>query len=285
MNRILTPILLLLAFGNIFACEPADNENERQFLTLVDKVEQSAPKTADEGMIAFANAMLGTEYAGGTLEGDKEKLIIHFDRTDCILFVESAVAFTETFFSENRTYADYERNVQELRYRNGKITDYTSRIHYTSEWLKQAEKNGTLKEITADICRELGIGTYQENISFMSENSNLYPALAQHPEMVPAIRKVESELNRDTYYVIPKERIARASHLIRNGDIIAFNTRIKGLDISHVGIAWWDHGKLTFIHASSAKKKVIVNEKPLSDYCNASRNCDGIRVARVIEQK
>ena len=281
MNRIITPILLLLAFGNIFACENSRSENEIRFDRITAAVKEQSPAAPQDCMIDFAKEMLGTAYVAGTLEGQEEKLTISFDRTDCILFVESAVAFTRTYFSEKPEYSEYRHRVQELRYRNGKITDYSSRLHYTSEWLKQAEEKGTLKEITREICKELNIGEYPEELSFMSVNSDKYPALVQHPELIPVIRQTETELNRDTYYVIPKDRIAEAEHLIRSGDIIAFNTNIKGLDISHVGIAYWNQGKLTFIHASSARKEVIINDKPLAEYCRNSRICDGIRVARL----
>lgn len=40
-----------------------------------------------------------------------------------------------------------------------------------------------------------------------------------------------------------------------NGDIIAFTTSVKGLDITHVGIAEYIRGKLHLLHTSSTEKE------------------------------
>ena len=55
---------------------------------------------------------------------------------------------------------------------------------------------------------------------------------------------------------------------------------MKGLDISHVGIVCRERDMLTFIHASTVQKRVIVNEEPLQEYVQGiKRNC-GIMIVR-----
>ena len=67
---------------------------------------------------------------------------------------------------------------------------------------------------------------------------------------------------------------------IKQGDIICFVTDIKGLDISHLGIACWKENVLTFIHASSDKKQVIVNDTPLQNYVQSVKRHCGIIIVR-----
>ena len=68
---------------------------------------------------------------------------------------------------------------------------------------------------------------------------------------------------------------------IQEGDIICFNSTAKGLDIAHVGYAYWQEGRLTFIHASSVEMKVVINKKPLTEYISGIKSNNGIRVVRL----
>ena len=63
----------------------------------------------------------------------------------------------------------------------------------------------------------------------------------------------------------------------------AFVTSMDGLDASHMGFAYWnwDNNSLKFIHASSALKKVVIDEQSIRDYCLSQKNCKGIIVAKV----
>lgn len=69
---------------------------------------------------------------------------------------------------------------------------------------------------------------------------------------------------------------------IADGDIIALVTTIDGLDISHVGFAFWKDGKLHLLHASSAEGKVIMDTTTLYDYQKNKRTQIGIRVLRIL---
>ena len=54
----------------------------------------------------------------------------------------------------------------------------------------------------------------------------------------------------------------------------------QGLDVTHVGIAYWKDGQLTFIHASSSAKKMIPQAHSLRDSAEGIKSCKGILVAR-----
>ena len=45
--------------------------------------------------------------------------------------------------------ADYARTQQSIRYRDGKIDGYTSRLHYIADWVNNGIRHGFMEDITA----------------------------------------------------------------------------------------------------------------------------------------
>ena len=70
---------------------------------------------------------------------------------------------------------------------------------------------------------------------------------------------------------------------IKDGDILAITTNIKGLDVVHVGFAFWKSGKLHLLHASSIAKKVIEDPQSLYDYSKNKKAHTGVRAMRVVQ--
>ena len=97
------------------------------------------------------------------------------------------------------------------------------------------------------------------------------------------IAKMEESLNRYTdYYVIPKADVKKMEHLLKAGDILGFNSNVKGLDIAHVALVYHkENGEVGFIHASQVDGKVVIDEKSIHDYVNSRKSNDGIRIIRV----
>ena len=121
-----------------------------------------------------------------------------------------------------------------------------------------------------------------DKINFMSEHVSSYPQLRKSEKLQQEIKKVELSLNkRGGYYVISKGKIRDIEKHLKNGDIVAFATNITGLDFSHIGIVYINDKQVTFIHASSAAKKVVIERKTLNDYCLASKRCNGITILRL----
>ena len=118
-------------------------------------------------------------------------------------------------------------------------------------------------------------------LSFMSTNADKYKHLKEHPDRIAFMQQVEERINtRGGYYYIPKQEITKNRQAIRSGDIIGFTTSAQGMDISHIGIAYWQNGALGFIHASSTQKKVVIDTQTLSDYCAGIKSNTGIIVLR-----
>ncbi|MDL2257367.1 DUF1460 domain-containing protein [Bacteroidales bacterium OttesenSCG-928-I14] len=227
----------------------------------------------------IALSYLGTPYVAGTLEvNEEESLVVNLDEVDCTTLVEYCLAR----FLSIHSFNDFNKELELLRYREGQISGYSSRLHYICEWIKDNEKKGLLK----DISREIGGQAYLPEVNFMSSHPDSYPALTNNSKEIERIREIETNINKRTdYYFIPKKEISEKAQLIKDGDIIAFTTSIKGLDVQHIGIAYWQDKKLTFIHASSKAKKVIINPESLAEYANTQKTITGIMVARAEDNR
>lgn len=167
------------------------------------------------------------------------------------------------------------RNLLQLRYRGTKVCGYTSRFHYSTDWLYNAVKNGILK----DISKEIGGESLNICVCFMSENASKYPLLASDTRRIDTIRACEQEINAREYYYIPKENIRQMEDRINPGDIVLITTNIKGLDTSHLGIAIRKGNRIYLAHASSNAKKVVISDVPLCDYMAKIKHQSGIIVA------
>lgn len=250
----------------------------KYYAKLMGKLYREREKSTRELFLKAAMLRQGDEYVGGTLEREPEALIVDLNHTDCILFVESCLALAQSAKSADTSYAAFCKRVQELRYRDGIVEDYASRIHYTSEWIMQAEENGFVKECT----REIGGEKLDQKFSYMSVHSADYRQLASSDALVQKIRKVEQKLNGEEYYYIPKGKLSGCADKIESGDIIAFCTSTDGLDIGHVGIALWVDGELTFIHATPRIMMVTIEPCGLQQYLDESKSSIGIRVMKVL---
>lgn len=238
-------------------------------------------KSIPELMIIAAKQMLGTEYVAGTLEVIPEQLKVSLVETDCILLVESCLAMALNAKKGLSSPDDLCATIQSLRYRNGKVDGYASRNHYTSEWIRQGEANGIFKEITGELS---GYNLSGQKFSYMSEHSDAYKQLKGNPAETARIAAMEGELNKfEDYYVIPKEMISKIEDKLQDGDILGFNSSVKGLDIAHVAFVYKkENGDVGFLHASMVEGKVVIDEKSIADYTMGRKSCNGIRIIRVM---
>lgn len=231
-------------------------------------------------LIDIARGYIGTPYVARTLEGNaQEELVINCDEVDCQTFVEYVLAEAMTPVGEdgNKNESVFAENVQKLRYKEGIISGYASRLHYASDWVNNAVSHHYLTDITADY----GIKMPQKTINFMSRNPKFYPPLADSLEM-ERVKFVEKVLSRTPVYYLPKTRITDAGpDWIADGDIILLCTNIRGLDVSHFGFAIHVDGKLHLLHASSTDKQVMISKIPLGTMLKGFSRCPGIRVLRI----
>lgn len=252
--------------------------SENIYFSIVKNLKKECNKSTSNLLIKTAKFLIDTPYKSGTLEGEEEILRVNLQETDCIIFTETCLAIAINAHNKIFLPDSLFSTLKRLRYRNGIINSYKSRLHYTSEWILQGEKNGYFKDISKDI----GNNTVVENkINFISSNPNCYKYLQDNPNEIKDFIEIENNLNKNTFYYIPKKNVPEILNKLKSGDIVCFNTTIKGLDISHVGIIYKEKGKTTFIHASSKAKKVIIEPKGLVNYINDIKTNNGIRILRI----
>jgi hypothetical protein len=270
--------LILTGLAGTLSCtraQPSDKNRE-----IVDKyLNERRKETPNEGIVRAALALLNTPYVAQTLEGNPtEKLVVDLQALDCMTFVENCLALSRAARSPKPSYKEFVSQLQSIRYRAGKLDGYTSRLHYTSDWIAD---NADMK-IIEDVTFTLGGKPFRPQVNFMSTHPEQYPALQANPQDVKRIEKIEQKINQRTAYYLPKKDIRSRQSQIRDGDIIAFTTSLPGLDISHLGIAYRKQGRLHFIHASTRHKKVVVHPHSLTDYCNGISTNTGIIVLRAL---
>ncbi len=85
-----------------------------------------------------------------TLEcNDKEQLVVNIRELDCTTLVETAAALYITHKNGGRTFGDYCKTLENIRYRNGKANGYSSRLHYFSEWIDNNCRTGIAEDGSA----------------------------------------------------------------------------------------------------------------------------------------
>ena len=231
-------------------------------------------------MLYFGKELMGTPYVANTLETEgEERLVVNLRQMDCMTFVENVLALTVCDRKGMRSYEDFCEVLKSIRYRDGKIDGYASRLHYFSDWMDNNTEHERLVERTRAVC---DVQCRKLSLDYMSTHSEAYPVLKDNSKLVEVIRKQE----RKEYcmYYIPKHLLdlPRRSLKVKDGDIIALTTNIKGQDVVHLGIACWVEGKLHLLHASMKEKQVILDKQTLFDYMAPRKSQLGIRVASVL---
>lgn len=277
-----TIYFLLFTCFFFFRAQAADkiyctDEDRAVFDRYVAEMAPNKSLPTGELMVKTARFFLNAPYVAATLEKEPEGLVINLREMDCMTLVENVVALTRTMQSASPSFEEFCKNLQTLRYRNGEIHDYADRLHYTTDWIFENQRKGIVKDVT----REIGGIFLPVDVSFMSTHPDSYKPLKENPALVAKIASKEEEINARSYYYIPETDIDKLSPGIKEGDIVCFVTTIKGLDISHVGVVCRVGEKLTFIHASTTGKKVIINEAPLQEYVEGIKRNSGIMIVRL----
>jgi len=223
----------------------------------------------------YARQQLGIPYVGGLLEVPPvETLVVTLEGSDCVLFVEITTALTLTTLTGSTEFADFEDNIKMLRYRNGEIDGYFSRLHYFGDWLQDNQHKGVLHVLFQDEAYPL-LSPY----GFMTSKREAYKQLATNDSLFHLMQLQEGKLNEDRLRYVSKADIPDLENQLQTGDIVAFVTNIAGLDVTHTAIIKRTDDRVSFWHASTTGA-VIVEPKTLFDYTNDRSGLLGIIVAR-----
>lgn len=228
----------------------------------------------------FGRQFVGTPYVAHTLEGTHEELTVNLDELDCTTFVELALALAYTVGERRSSWHDFAYNLRRLRYRGGEVDGYASRLHYICDWAMDNIHRGNLTDATREFpeAKEL-----IRTIDFMSSNRERYPALADSVQF-ERIKGVEGNYRSHKFFYIKAAELGGKSvqRRLRDGDVVAFVSNLKNLDVTHMGIiVKGDDGTPYVLHASSTNGKVEVSRQPLAQFVKRNPGWIGIRVFRL----
>lgn len=243
---------------------------------LLSRFAGEGDNPTSELLTAIGMALLGTPYVGQTLEnGAAEKLVVNLRELDCTTFAENCLALARTIRSEKPGFKQFAGELEKIRYRQGRRHGYPSRLHYFSDWIYDNRQKGLISEPATDFGSPLRV-----QVNFMSSHPGSYPVLKDHPELVPVLAGQEKTISNRCYYFLKKDDVSFREDKLNEGDIVGLTTTIAGLDVAHVGILIRKNGRIHLLHASSALKKVVISDEPLSDLLKNKKSYTGIMIAR-----
>ena len=255
-----------------------DTQTVSRLLSLAKK----QPSTTNFPLF-FARQFIGRPYVAYTLEvGDEEQLVLNTRELDCTTLVENVAALTLCVYRNQYTVSDFIHVLTELRYRQGMLDGYCSRLHYFTDWILDNQKLGLVEELQSPNPPFAEVQVVRTD--YMSKHPQAYKALRNHPSMVKTIRKQEQKLTGLQFRYIPKRSVGNTAIMkkaVHDGDIIAITCSKPGLDIAHLGFAVWRKDGLHLLNASQLHKRVLEEPMTLYNYLRKHPSHTGIRIIRI----
>ncbi|MFZ4590702.1 MAG: N-acetylmuramoyl-L-alanine amidase-like domain-containing protein [Ignavibacteria bacterium] len=275
-SSLILALILMFVSANTFADDEAEIKAVKKKLKSFDA--SLGNSDISEIIAAVGKTFVGVEYVAGTLDKNvnDEKLVIKITGLDCVTYVENVLAIATVIKKGTVDFASYKTELQNIRYRNGEINGYPSRLHYYTDWIYNNQEKGYLKDITQDIGGEL----YSKKINFMSTHTDSYKQLTGNEDFINEIKSIEKSMNKRRLYYIKKGEVDQYYDQLQTGDIIATTTNIEGLDVTHTGFIYKEKGKTKFMHASITKGEIIISKEELKEYLKGNKKQTGIIVAR-----
>jgi len=227
-------------------------------------------------MVKVGNFFQETPYVAHTLETEEEQLVINLREMDCTTFAENCLAISRTIKSDKHTFEQFTSELQFIRYRDGLIDGYPSRLHYFCDWIF----NNAQKNLIEDMSKKIAQTPFPKQINFMSNHPDSYRQLKESAPLVDLIAAQEKEISARKMFFIPETDIAEVESKLMDGDIVGITTSIEGIAIQHVVILIRQEGRIHMMHASSKAEKVVVSELTLEDYLLNNKSTSGIMLAR-----
>ena len=285
LKYIITGILATGGWLNSAAVMPGEVRwhNEATDTTRITEILVKAEKinspNAQGRVGAIAREFLGTPYVAHTLEGDEEKVTVNVDELDCTTYVETVLALAATVGQNRSSWHDFLYNLENMRYRGGKVDGYSSRLHYISDWIVENGHRGNFTEVTNRLPHHEYL---VKSLDYMSAHRDSYPSLKDSVEFVN-IKNTERGYMSHRYPYVKSRNVATKEFLasLKDGDIVALTTKTPGLDVSHLGFIAIVDGVPHLMHASMAAGKVIIDPLPLTDYLKRARSLTGLRIIRL----
>ena len=256
---------------------------ERTFVQIMNQARAQALHRLPLGEILIETGLhfRGSPYAVGLLDASpEERLVVDLTQFDCVLYVEVVLAMALGIAVQDYAYDSFKQRLQSLRYRDGSIDGYCSRLHYFSEWIADNHARGHVQDVT----RTAGGVRLAKTLDFMSSHRGSYPRLVASDSLYAGIVAMERRLAGAALYHIPQGSIDDAYSMLQDGDVLAMTTDIRGLDVTHTGLAFSQpDGTFGLLHASTEGGVKVSPD--LAAYVRGNRIQIGIVVARPVDPR
>lgn len=230
---------------------------------------------------AIAKRFLGSPYQPNLLDqSSQESLVVSLTQFDCVLFVETVLAIARGVALQDYSYESFASQLQNQRYRDGKLNGYCSRLHYFSDWITDNQKRGNV----FNLAQQMGGISFSKVLNFMSSHRQSYSRLADDEKTYRCIQQMEATLNPFIINYIPPGKIRQHYAQLQPGDIVAIATDIPGLDVTHTGLVYRNaDGSIGLIHA--APNRGVRISLDLQHYINQVEHRIGILIARPVDPR
>lgn len=304
MRKLVITCFSLLILNSLTICYANSNADK-----TIETLYQNAPPSLKitDRIYWFSGQLLGMPYKLGPLgEGDNghydQSPLYRFDAFDCLTYVETVLAL-----SMSSTPKDFKHNLNTIRYADSKPA-YLARNHFMSlDWQPNNHRKGLLTDITCRIQSNNGASICQIATAQIDKAGWLIKKpitdIKLQDESLQSTRRQELKAKAPKYQ--PQEATINYLPLttlfpegkaditlfsqIPSGSMITIvrpNWQLKdligtNLNVSHVGLAIKEGGKLYFREASQIKKEV--SDTLLMDYLKRYLNSPTIKGINVIQ--
>lgn len=261
-------------------------QGESKFQSIVSKAERENWRSLPLGerTVRVARELIGTSYVNYSLEVDDkiESPVVSLKGMDCWTYYENALAIARMLHYQPAPYKpqDMLHMVEIERYRNGVCTgSYLSRMHHLEEVFYDNQRRGYATNITS---RLPGAEKLHREIHEMTVQWKDYRYLRSNPSLIAPMGKIEAQVSNLPVYHVPKSKVRNAEKYLQDGDICAITTNDSGGYTSHVGMIVRMQDRAYFSHATSDhdKGRMVIIDRPISDYVNGATNHAGIIICR-----
>ncbi len=228
-----------------------------------------------------ATQQLGIPYFNQPQSAKPERFSISLNTFQCVSLVETSMALARCIWRKERSEGCFVDEVQQSRYRDGEVDGYASRLHYFFDWLTNNSERGRLIPLTKALGgKKFWPRRKRKLFSIMTNRPKRYPALL-NPAVFEDIQSIEDSLNEIQPFVLNGKQLRKLNHKLKDGDVIAVVTSVKGILVSHTGfVLKTPDGKARLLHASSYHKRVVLSEGDIANYINSDPKRLGVLVYR-----
>jgi Protein of unknown function (DUF1460) len=261
-------------------------QGDSKFYAIIAKAERENWRSLplSERTVRVAREMVGTPYVNYSLEVDDriESPVANLKAMDCWTYYENSLALARMLRFKPGPYKpeDLLQMVEIERYRNGVCTgNYLSRMHHLEEVFSDNQRRGYATNITARIP---GAEKISREIREMTVQWKNYRYLRCNPSLLEPMAKIEAQVSKFPVYHIPKAKVRNAERYLQNGDVCAITSNDASGYTSHVGLIVRLQDRAFFSHATSDREKgrMVVIDRPISDYLNSASKHAGIIICR-----